>query len=143
MKYVFILSLVAMLCACQTEITEADLGAKTEFSIYPIYKDGKEVKDPFVFDAGEVVKGEIIYVEFKMTNEGEIPLIINKIRPGCGCTNTTDAPRNPIAPGDSYVLKAEVNTATLSNKGKIKKNLRLDANVTPYPLELFITADLK
>ena len=143
MKILAILPLIVFVCACQTEITEADLGEKTEYSVYPIYDDNREISDPLTFDAGEVVKGEVIYASFKIKNEGEIPLIISKIRPGCGCTNATEAPNNPIAPGETYTIKAEVNTATLSNKGKIKKNIRLDANVTPYPLELFITADLK
>ena len=139
-KVLFLIPMLFFLCQCGQEMTEADLGEKTEISIKPMHSN-KTAKLGNTYNAGEVVKGEKIRAQFEITNEGDIPLIINKIKPGCGCTNATEAPENPIKPGDSYTVTAEVETENFS--GDIKKKLTLDANVDPYPLELFIIANIK
>ena len=140
-KY-FIILLSHLVFSCSTEVTEIDLGSKTKYSVSPIYNAEKEIVSNDTYDAGEVVKGEIIEAKFEIKNEGDIPLILNKIVPGCGCTNVTDAPNNPLSPGESFIIRADVNTAVLDGKGEIKKSIRLDANVDPYPLVLYITATL-
>ena len=140
-KALFFTPMLLLLFQCGQEMTEADLGEKTEISIKPMHSN-KTAKLGNTYNAGEVVKGEKIRAKFEITNEGDIPLIINKIKPGCGCINATEAPENPIKPGDSYTVTAEVATVNFIN-GEIKKKLILDANVDPYPLELFIVANIK
>ena len=51
-----------------------------------------------VFNAGTVVKGEIIHATFKVRNTGDYPLVFGEVRASCGCTVPTK-PEGDIAPG--------------------------------------------
>ena len=91
--------------SCDTEVSEAELGDKTSVKIEPIYTGKTPINSSdSVFQAGDVVKGDVINAKFKITNTGKIPLIIAGIKAGCGCTETSKLPENPIAPGDYYVI---------------------------------------
>ena len=68
-----------------------------------------------VFDAGTVVKGEIIRATFKVRNTGNYPLIFGDLSPSCGCT-VASSPKKPIQPGETSQITAEVNTANLTSK---------------------------
>ena len=144
MKKTFYFLLIAtLLSACNTEISEAELGDKTSVKIEPIYSgEVPKNSNDTTFIAGDVVKGDVINAKFKITNTGEIPLIIAAIKAGCGCTETTKAPDNPIAPGDHYIIEGKVKTADLSSK-TINKYIKIEANVTPYPLMLRIIGEMK
>jgi hypothetical protein len=47
---------------------------------------------------GSVVMGQKLAVAFRFRNSGNNPLIIESVRPGCGCT-VADYPKEAIAPG--------------------------------------------
>ncbi|MBA4166903.1 MAG: DUF1573 domain-containing protein [Chitinophagaceae bacterium] len=47
---------------------------------------------------GKINQGQKLAVSFKFKNAGNNPLIIESVRPGCGCT-VADFPREAIAPG--------------------------------------------
>jgi len=144
MKNIFILVSIAVLAfSCESEIAEADLGEKTTVKIEPIYDGATPANSSdTVFQGGDVVKGDVINAKFKSTNTGKIPLIIADIKKGCGCTETTEAPENPIAPGDFYIIEGKVKTAELSAKN-INKYIKVEANVSPYPLMLRIKGTMK
>ncbi|HKH63178.1 MAG TPA: DUF1573 domain-containing protein [Flavitalea sp.] len=47
---------------------------------------------------GRITEGQKVQVSFRFKNTGNKPLIIQSVRPGCGCT-VADYPKEPIAPG--------------------------------------------
>ncbi len=69
----------------------------------------KTVFDTTTHDFG-IIKEEKgpVSCEFKITNEGNEPLIIIYARASCGCTKP-DYPRKPIAPGKSGIIKVTYN----------------------------------
>jgi len=144
MKSALLFSLFGFIIfSCKTEISEAELGDKTSVKIEPIYTVGKPLeKCDTVYQAGNVVKGQVINAKFKITNTGKIPLIIAEIKAGCGCTETTEVPDNPITPGDYYIVEGKVKTAELTAKN-INKYIKIEANALPYPLMLRIKGTMK
>ena len=81
------------------------------------------------FDAGEVVKGEFITAKFKVTNTGDYPLVIADVKAGCTCT-VAQKPEEPIAPGESADIIAQVDTDK-TGVGAVIKSLNIVANADP------------
>ena len=72
------------------------------------------------YDFGMVMEGEKVVHDYKFTNTGEEPLIISNAKGSCGCT-VPDWPREPIAPGESGVIKVQFDS---KNKGKVGGGLQ-------------------
>src|SRR5688572_10900490 len=51
-----------------------------------------------VKNLGRINEGQKLEISFRFKNTGGKPLIIESVRPGCGCT-VADYPKEPIAPG--------------------------------------------
>ncbi len=88
--------------------------------------------DETEFDFGMVMEGEKVVHEYKFTNTGDEPLIISNAKGSCGCT-VPDWPREPIAPGESNVIKVQFDS---KNKGKVggglqSKRVTITANTDP------------
>jgi hypothetical protein len=114
--------------ACSnTEVVE--VGNKTSMVVAP------------VFDAGEVVKGEVIRAKFEVQNTGEYPLVIAEVKGSCSCT-VAGKPDAPIAPGETGTITAEVDTERTS-VGLITKSVRIVANTEPSVTEVAIKALVK
>jgi hypothetical protein len=94
-----------------------------------------------VFDAGELVKGEVIRAKFEVENTGEYPLVIAEVKGSCSCT-VASKPEDPIAPGESGIITAEVDTERTST-GLITKSVRIVANTEPSVTEVAIKAIVK
>ena len=94
-----------------------------------------------VFNAGTVVKGEIIYATFKVRNTGDYPLVFGEVRASCGCT-VPSKPQKPIQPGETSQITAEVNTANLTSK-QIIKSVTTMSNTEPNIHLLEIKAKIK
>ncbi len=62
-------------------------------------------------DMGKIEQGKPVTVEFEFTNPSMVPLIINSVRPACGCT-AADYPKEPIVPGKSGIIKLTYNAAS-------------------------------
>lgn len=62
-------------------------------------------------DMGKIEQGKPVTVEFEFTNPSMVPLIINAVRPACGCT-AADYPKEPIVPGKSGIIKLTYNAAS-------------------------------
>ncbi len=62
--------------------------------------------DKMEHDFGVVKPESVSITEFTVTNTGTLPLIIEDVSASCGCT-TPQKPENPIAPGQSDVIKVE------------------------------------
>ena len=84
------------------------------------------------YDYGMVMEGEKVVHEYKFKNTGDEPLIISNAKGSCGCT-VPDWPREPIAPGESNVIKVQFDS---KNKGKVggapqSKRVTITANTDP------------
>ncbi len=124
MKYLLI-SLVALLVAsCGDESTEVEVGDRTTMEVKKVY------------NAGEVVKGEMIRAEFIVTNTGKKPLVIAKVTPSCSCT-VGDFTKDPILPGKTGKIIANVDTDKVHGS-RIDKKVTVLANTTPRTYELKI-----
>ena len=94
-----------------------------------------------VFDAGTVVKGEVINAKFKVTNTGDYPLVIGDVNPSCSCT-VAEEPEDPIQPGESSEIIAQVKTDNLTSK-KIQKMITVMANTEPNVTVLEIKGKIR
>jgi len=74
---------------------------------------------------GNVIEGEIAKYEFKFTNTGTEPLVLQNVHASCGCT-TPKWPREAIAPGESGVIIAEYNSN--GRPGTFNKQITVTSN---------------
>ncbi|WP_428658268.1 DUF1573 domain-containing protein [Runella sp.] len=73
---------------------------------------------------GQITQGKPVTAEFKFTNQGQAPLVINKAYGSCGCTGV-EYPKEPIMPGASGIIKATFNAA---NVGTFNKTVTVESN---------------
>ncbi len=99
MKKIFAICIALMVTA---SFAFAQTDAKAEF------KFEKEVHD-----FGNIPQNKPVTFEFKFTNVGQEPLIIQKIVAACGCTTPTYT-MIPVKPGETGFIKVEFNAAALN-----------------------------
>lgn len=88
-------------------------------------KNGPEIEfAKLVHDYGEVPYNGNGECEFKFTNTGNEPLIIQKPKSSCGCT-IPSWPKEPILPGESDVIKVTYKTTRV---GAINKSVTVTSN---------------
>jgi len=63
-------------------------------------------------DFGTIEEGTQATVTFTFKNTGNAPLVLNSVKPSCGCT-TPKWTKEPVAPGKEGVI-----TATFDSKGR-------------------------
>lgn len=88
-----------------------------------------------IFEFGEVDEGAVIKHEFKFTNTGKVPLVIQNAHSTCGCT-IPDWPKDLVEPGKTGVIKVEFNT-----KGKSEfqeKPVIITANTYPSISQVYV-----
>lgn len=114
MKYAALLSLALIFVSC-TGSNESEIGNKTTMEV-----------TPQVFDAGDVLLGEKISAKFVVKNTGSYPLVISEAKGSCSCT-VADYPDEPIAPGETGVVLAHVDTEA-TGVGALNKTVNIVAN---------------
>ncbi len=129
MKKTFLFCSLSFLIFACSGSNEVEVGNKTTMYVDP------------VFDAGEVVKGELVVAEFTVKNTGNYPLVIAEVKGSCSCT-VASKPEDPIQPGQSGKIKAEVDTDRTST-GVISKSVRIVANTEPSITEVVVKAKVK
>jgi hypothetical protein len=77
-----------------------------------------------VHDYGTITQGSDGSCEFKFTNGGKTPLILNNVRASCGCT-VPSWTKEPVQPGGEGVIKVTYNTA---NMGSFNKSITVNSN---------------
>lgn len=129
MKKLFILfALTAGLFAC-TGSNDVEVGNKTTMEV------------DLVYDAGKVLKGEMITAKFNVRNTGNYPLVIADVKGSCSCT-VAEFPEDPILPGESGEIMAHVNTDQ-TGAGVLNKAVRIVANTEPLSVtQLIIKANV-
>jgi hypothetical protein len=89
-------------------------------------------------DMGKIEQGKPVTVEFEFTNPSMVPLIINAVRPGCGCT-AADYPKEPIVPGKSGKIKLTYNAAAT---GPFTKSTTVTTNAAEGNTVLIIKGEV-
>ena len=89
-------------------------------------------------DFGKVSMNESVTVEFEFSNPGLMPLIINSVKPSCGCT-VADYPKEPIAPGDSGKITVKYKGST---PGYFSKSITVTTNATESTTRLYIKGEV-
>src|SRR5690554_231077 len=77
-----------------------------------------------VHDFGDLKKGTKAEVEFEITNEGNVDLVIINASASCGCT-VPEKPEAPIKPGESAKMKVVFSATSM---GLQSKNVTLTTN---------------
>jgi hypothetical protein len=91
-------------------------------------------------DAGVTDGKTSVNVDFKFSNTGNIPLVINEVRGSCHCVQGTK-PDHPIAPGDSSIISVSFDPAGVSTS--YQRTLWVVSNATRDSVELYITGEIK
>lgn len=74
---------------------------------------------------GTITQGEVVSTTFELTNEGERPLKIRKIKSSCGCTATKPS-SDEIAPGETETIEVTFNSA--GKRNQVTKHITVVAN---------------
>jgi hypothetical protein len=64
---------------------------------------------------GFVKKGEVVKIDFELSNEGNQPLIITDAKVECSCT-TVEFPKQPIAPGQKAKITVSFDTKSVYDR---------------------------
>lgn len=77
----------------------------------------------------------VVTTQFEFTNNGDSPLIIQRVSSSCGCTTPTYS-KEPILPGKSGSISAKY--STVGRPGSFNKSIRVYTNVpdTVYVLTI-------
>ena len=126
-KFVQFFSLIILIQSCSGS-DKVEIGNKTTMEVN------------LVFDAGKVVKGEVIDAKFTIKNTGDFPLVIGDVKGSCSCT-VAEKPEEPILPGEEGVVKAHVTTQS-ANAGVLAKMVNIVANTEPSRTEVVIRATI-
>jgi hypothetical protein len=89
-------------------------------------------------DLGKIPQGKPVNVEFEFTNPSMTPLIINSVRPNCGCT-VANYPKEPIAPGKSGKIVLTYNAAGM---GVFTKSTNVSTNASEGTTVLIIKGEV-
>lgn len=81
--------------------------------------------DADVYNFGKVAAGEPIQHTFIVSNTGNATLIINNVRPGCGCT-TAGVWTREIEPGKTGVIPIQIASGGL--RGTVEKQVTVSSN---------------
>jgi hypothetical protein len=77
----------------------------------------------------------ILTHDFKFSNTGKIPLIINDVKASCGCT-VPEWPREPILPGRTGIIKVSFDPEKQS--GSFSKTVQVSSNADMPVMTLFV-----
>jgi hypothetical protein len=112
--------------------------------ILPASAAGKQARAKFkevAWDFGKIKQGEILTHEFVFTNEGDAPLVIEKVSTSCGCTAAL-ASEEKIGPGKEGRIKASFDSRGYS--GRIVKYVTVESNdADASRRELSLTAEIE
>ncbi len=92
-NYIILFLFALLYTSCQNTTTST--GALTTISI----------RDT-VINIGSIKYGEVQKVQFKIENNGDAPLLIKHVEPGCGCTKV-DWSKKPIKKGAAAIISVE------------------------------------
>ena len=93
-------------------------------------QNGPEIEfEKIVHDYGDVPYNGNGECEFRFTNTGNEPLLVQKPKSSCGCT-IPSWPKEPILPGETEVIKVTYRT---NRMGNINKTVTVTSNAIDNP----------
>ena len=105
-KVIFLLGIMLLMAgAAKAQDAKTQSGPEIEF-------------EEIVHDYGDVPYNGNGECEFRFTNTGDAPLLIQKPKSSCGCT-VPSWPDKPILPGESDVIKVTYRTNRVGNFNKV------------------------
>jgi len=90
------------------------------------------------YDFGKIVKNSPATAEFEFKNKSMVPLVINSVRPTCGCT-VADYPKEPVQPGKSAIITVKYNTRSI---GHFSKSIIVSTNASEGETRLIIKGEV-
>ena len=128
-----LICLVAGLIACQSQDKKIPAGALTQEQKDKAAADSANFTtiqwiDSSYHDFGKVKEGEVVEVNYRFKNSGNKPLVIQDVKPGCGCTIAEKLDK-PFAPGEEGVVRAKFNSN--GHPGTNEKYITVLANTNP------------
>ncbi|MEO8210558.1 MAG: DUF1573 domain-containing protein [bacterium] len=91
-------------------------------------EDAKIFFETLEHDFGSVQQGTALEYSFKFINEGDKPLVIESVRPACGCTGAATDGKSEYAGGESGEIKITFNTQ--GREGHTEKSIAVSTNDT-------------
>jgi hypothetical protein len=95
--------------------------------------------DNNTIDLGELTQNVPGTATFKLSNDGNEPLVISTAKASCGCTNLKYE-KDPIMPGKSMSISATYNAGAL---GEFAKTITITTNASEQPVVLVIKGRVK
>jgi hypothetical protein len=97
----------------------AEIFAQTEAKVTTVIEWSNKT-----YDFGKIPQGKPVTAEFQFKNPSLVPLIINSVKPSCGCT-VADYPKEPVQPQKSGTIRVTFNAA---NTGYFQKSVVVATN---------------
>jgi|GEM_PF-503612 hypothetical protein len=97
------------------------------------------VFDQDVFDFGKIKSGEVVKHEFTFTNTGKHPVVIENVKPACGCT-AIEYSEEPVPPGEKGKIKAQFDSAGKS--GPQMKHITIIYNGDPKIIRVTFSGEV-
>lgn len=98
----------------------------------------KATFDKKVHECGVVLWKNPVTVTYKVTNEGNKPLVISNVTTSCGCT-VAEWTKTPIAPGASGEVKSTFDAKAL---GHFQKSVGIYCNASTRPIYLSMRGEV-
>jgi hypothetical protein len=145
MRFVLIATALALLAGCHQKQEKTVNGAPTQAGLITDTKDSSNYTSIKWMeqsrDYGKINEGQKLEVSFRFKNTGDKPLVIESVRPSCGCT-VADPPKEPIAPGATGEIKGAFDSNGKS--GQQHKSIYVYANTKGQQShELDFTVDVQ
>lgn len=113
------------------------------FSVNQISAQNSAAKIEFSsieYDFGNIDAADgIAECEFIFFNKGTVPLVLNEVKPSCGCT-TPGWTREPVLPGKSGSIKVNFNPK--GSKGRFNKSISVSSNAENSKVLLVIKGNV-
>ncbi|OOQ61041.1 DUF1573 domain-containing protein [Mucilaginibacter pedocola] len=116
-------TLLSAACGSSTQSGNAATAENAGATNAPVMKFEKDTHD-----FGKIKTGDKVTYEFKFTNTGKSPLIIQDAIATCGCTKP-EWPKTPVQPGADGVVKVTFDSTGKS--GLQDKQITVTANTNP------------
>ena len=106
----------------------------------PAKKDGPEITfKEDLHDFGKIQEGVVAEYTFTFTNSGNQPLVIEDVRPSCGCTSPSWS-KEPVAPGQTGMIRVAYNSN--GRPGSFYKSVSITSNVPNETKVLYIKGEV-
>jgi hypothetical protein len=89
---------------------------------------------------GKIEEGTKVKHTFKFTNTGKKPLIVDNVKPSCGCT-TPSWTKTPVMPNETGIIEVEYDSKGVK-PGSISKTVTVFSNTEPREHTLKFTGEV-